>query len=234
MEFTLLGAALTATIALYLGIRWDAVRANAADCVRDHWDRAVAAAVTGVFAGRVVAMIVDGANPVSRDLLVVRAGVDTVGATVGAVAVVAWLGRRELALALDGLAAASLFALAGWHAGCLVRDACLGTATDLPWGIVASSSPVARHPVELYAAALFLGAAFMVSRLRSRAVLAPFVASGLALAAAGSIRLLTQPVRLSLSGGPVGWYLAAAVVGVGGSVLVQARISPGASGATTD
>lgn len=234
MEFTLLGAALLATIALYLGIRRDAARANAADCVRDHWDRAIAAAVVGVFTGRVVAMLFEGTSPFSRDLFIVRAGVDTVGATIGAVAVVAWLGRHELAMALDGLSAASLFGLAGWHAGCLVRGACLGSATDVPWGIVASSSPVARHPVELYATALLLASAFLLSWLRARGMLAPFVASGLALAAAGAIRLITQPLRLSIGGGPVGWYLAATVVGIGWSAVFRGRISPAASGATGD
>lgn len=234
MEFTLLGAALAAVVALNLGIRWDAVRANAADCVREHWDRAIAAAVSGVFAGRIVAMILDGVSPFSRDLIIVRAGVDTVGATIAAIAVVAWLGRHDLAVALDGLSAAALFGLAGWHAGCLVRDACLGTVTDLPWGIVASSSSVARHPVELYAAALLLAAAFLLSWLRSRAALAPFGAAALALAAAGAIRLLTQPMRLSLGGGPMAWYVLAVIVGAGGAAIARTRFSSGASGATAD
>jgi prolipoprotein diacylglyceryltransferase len=230
MEFTLLGAAAVAIASLGLGLRWDAVRANAADCVREHWDRAIMAAVAGVFAGRVVAMALDGVNPLSRDVLIVRAGVNTVAATVTAIAVVAWAGRRRLAVALDGLAAATLFGLAGWHAGCVVRDACLGTTTDLPWGLASSSGGPGRHPVEIYAAIALLGGAFLVSWLRTRGVLTRFAAASSALAVAGGVRLVTEPLRLSLDGGPVGWYFAAVVLGVAGVVVARARVSPAASG----
>lgn len=233
MEFTLLGAAAVAVVALYLGLRWDAIRANAADCVRQHWDRAILAAVAGVFGGRVVAMSLDGVNPLSRDLLIVRAGVDTVGATLVAIAAVVWTGRRRLAVALDGLAPAALFGLAGWHAGCVVRQTCLGTATDLPWGIASSSGGVPRHPVELYAAITLLAGAFLVSWLRMRGRLPRFGAASSALAVAGGVRVVTEPLRLSLDGGPVGWYLAAVVLGFAGALAARTRISPGASDEAT-
>lgn len=233
MEFTLLAAAAMAMASVQLGLRWDAIRANAADCVRTHWDRAVVAAVTGVFVGRMVAMALDGANPLSRDLLIVRAGVDTVGATIAAIAAVAWAGRRRVDDALDGLAAAALFGLAGWHASCVVTDACLGTTTDLPWGITSSASGVPRHPVEIYAALAFVVAAFLVSRLRSRGTLRALGASSLALGVAGAVRLATEPLRLSLGGGPTWWYLAALLLGAT-VLLVSQRISPAVSGGATD
>ncbi|MBA3362072.1 MAG: hypothetical protein H0T94_11510 [Acidimicrobiia bacterium] len=38
--------------------------------------------------------------------------------------------------------------------------------------------------------------------------------AGLGLAAAGLVRLATQPLRPSIGGGPVGWYLAGIIVGL--------------------
>lgn len=233
MEFTLGGAAIIAMACVYIGVRLDAGRANAAHRARDHWDRAIAATVIGVLAGRVVAMVLDGVSPISQDLLIIRGGVDTVGATIAAIAAVAWRGRRDVTTALDGLAAAALVGLAGWHAGCLVRDSCLGTATDLPWGMAASTGGPTRHPVELYAAVLFVVAGFAISWLRTPGRLRPLVAAALALASAGAIRLVTEPMRLSLAGGPVWWYLAAFVLGSGMAVLRQRRISLGAFGEAT-
>jgi prolipoprotein diacylglyceryltransferase len=234
MEFTLLGAAVVGLGAFYLAIRWDAARANAADCVRDHWDRALAAAISGVFVGRVVAMLIDGVNPISGDLLIVRAGVNTVAATIAAIVTVAWLGRTDLGVALDGLAGAALVGLAGWHAGCLVRDSCLGTVSDLPWALSQSSGAPTRHPVEIYAALLLVVAGVAVSLFRIRGLLRPYAPFALAVAAAGAVRLATEPVRLSLSGGPVVWYAIASAAGITGFVVAQRRVSAGASAAATD
>jgi hypothetical protein len=113
------------------------------------------------------------------------------------------------------MAPAILLALAGWHAGCLWRGACLGTVSDLPWAWSQTGSSVTRHPVEIYAAlALALGA-YLVSRLGWR----PWVRAGAALALASGIRLATEPLRPSITGGPIGWYVAGLVLGIVGIVL---------------
>ncbi len=224
MEFTLLAAAVAGMGALYLAIRRDAARANAAECVRDHWDRALAAALAGVFSGRVVAMLLDGVNPASADIMIVRAGVNTVAATIAAILTIVWLGRADIGVALDGLSGAALIGLAGWHAGCLARGSCLGTVTDLPWALSQTSGGPGRHPVEIYAALLLLAAGLAISRLRIRGRLRTLAPAALALAVAGGVRLATEPMRLSLSGGPVLWYGAALVVGTVAFLLRQRRI----------
>ena len=229
MEFTLLGAAVVAMFALYLSIRWDAAKANAADCVRDHWDRALGAAITGGFVGRVVAMLIDGVNPISADLLIIRAGVDTVAATIAAIATIAWLGRSRLDAALDGLSGAALVGLAGWHGSCLVRGSCLGTVSDLPWAVSQTAGGVTRHPVELYAATVLLIIGIALSMLRRLGRLRPYAAASLALAVAGAVRLATEPMRPSLTGGPIWWYAAAIAIGVVGLGLAQRAVSADAS-----
>ena len=124
---------------------------------------------------------------------------------------VAWAGRRELVAVGDGLAAASMAGLAMWHTGCLPRDACLGTESDLPWAVAQAGSTITRHPVELYAAVAFALVAVVIAWRRP---LAGGVASAVALVAAGAVRLFTEPLRPSLAGGPVGWYIAAIAAGL--------------------
>jgi prolipoprotein diacylglyceryltransferase len=164
-------------------------------------------------------MIGDGVNPITNpaDVLIVRAGVATGWASVAALATAAWLGRKELWPVFDGLAAASLAGLAGWHAGCVTRDACLGTPSDLPWAMTQPGSIVSRHPVELYAALAFAIAAVGIAAWRQRRPPPPGVPAAMALVVAGAVRLATEPLRPSLGTGPVAWY-AAAVVG-GAAVL---------------
>ena len=54
-----------------------------------------------------------------------------------------------------------------------------------------------------------------------------FVATGLALAAAGAVRAATQPIRPSLTGGPMWAYLTAIALGsavvIGGHLLARRR-----------
>lgn len=225
MEFTLLAAAAIAVGAVYVALWWEAKRGNAADCTADLWDIALGAMVVGLVVGRLAAMIGNGVNPVTApgDILIVRSGVDTGFAVIGALATVGWLGRRELVPVVDGLAVASLAGLAGWHAACLFRGACLGTTTALPWAMTQPGSPVGRHPVELYAAALYGLAAVGLAVLRSRRSLAPGLAASLALSMAGLVRLVTEPFRPSLTGGPIGWYVAAIVIGTAGAVVAIRR-----------
>jgi prolipoprotein diacylglyceryltransferase len=208
MEFTLLAAALTGAAAVWVANRLLADRMQ----VDKPTDALIGAAAVGLAVGRLAAMIAAGVNPLLRpgDILIVRGGVSTLFATLGALAMLAWTFRRQLPVALDQLAPGALAGLAGWHGGCLWRNTCLGTVSDLPWSMTSVGTSVTRHPVELYAAVGFLVAAFIAVRLASR----PWMAAGFGLAAAGGIRALTEPLRVAISGGPVEWYLTAVAVGI--------------------
>lgn len=216
MEFSLLGAAATGVAALWLVLRYEAARGNAADCTKDLWDVALGAGVAGLVVGRLAAMIIAGTNPLTNpgDVMIVRSGVDTGWATVGALAGLVALSRREAMLVASGLSAAALAGLSGWEAGCLVRDTCHGTVTGLPWGIALDGSEVARHPVGVYTALAFAIGALLVIWLKRRRQIPPLVA-GTALAIAGIARLATEAFRPALGTRPIAWYVAAVVVGAG-------------------
>lgn len=173
-------------------------------------DKLVGAALAGLFFGRLAAMVGQGVNPISNplEIIIVRGGVSTPAATLAAITALLWPARRDPS-AVDALAPAALAGLAGWHAGCLWRGACLGTASDLPWAWSTASSDITRHPVEIYAAILLIAGAYAVARFGWR----PYLRSGLALTFAGAGRLLTEPMRPSISGGSFGWYTAAIVLG---------------------
>ena len=206
MEFTLLWAALTAVVFAWLGTRiWH-------ERLPDHaTDRMVGAAAAGLLVGRLVAMLLQGMNPLTNpaDILIVRGGVHTGTATVAALGSYLWAANWKVAY-LDATAPAALMGLAGWHTGCLWRGACLGTESSLPWAWAQSGSLITRHPVELYAAIGLILGGWVVSRLSWRIL----TRAGVALALAGLVRLLTEPMRPSITGGPVGWYLAAIAFGL--------------------
>ncbi len=219
MEFSLLWAALAGVATMGLALRWR----------RPHlpphaFDRLMGAVLVGLASGRLAAMAVAGVNPITRpgDLLVVRGGVDTGFASAGALLALAWWFRRDLFRSLDALAPPILFGLAGWQAGCLFRQACLGTASDLPWAWSRPGSQVTRHPVELYAA-LLLGAGGLW--LWGRQVPAGTLA-GAALVVAAGARWVTQPLRPSLAGGPVVWYGLAVLVGTVVALVGWRRARP--------
>jgi prolipoprotein diacylglyceryltransferase len=176
----------------------------------------VGAAATGLLFGRLVAMLVQGTNPLTNptDILIVRGGVHTGAASAAAIGTYLWAAKWRFGY-LDATAPAALMGLAGWHAGCLWRDACLGSESDLPWAWAQDASVIARHPVELYAAVGLLLAAWIVSRLPWSVL----TRAGVALSSAGLVRLVTEPMRPSITGGPVGWYLGAIVVGVAVAVI---------------
>ncbi len=201
MEFTLLWAALTA-----IGFSWVGTRFFSDRLPYHPTDRLIGAAVGGLVAGRLVAMMLQGINPIVNplDIIIVRGGVHTGAASIGAIVTYLWTDKWRIA-DLDATAPAAVLGLAGWHAGCLWRGACLGTASGLPWAWTEPGSAVTRHPVELYATAGLILAAWLVSRLPWRLL----TRAGAALALVGLVRLLTEPMRPSLAGGPVGWYLAA-------------------------
>ena len=203
MEFTLLFAAAIAVGAGAVALRWEAARGNAADCTADLWDVLIASIVVGLFVGRLAAMIGAGINPLTSlgDILIIRGGVATGPATLAGLATVAILGRHELLAVADALAVAGLATLGGWHAGCLARKACLGTTSDLPWAMSQGAGAPGRHPVELYAAAIFLAAATILALYRKRVPPASTAAS-LALLVAGAGRLVTEPFRHTGTGLP--------------------------------
>jgi prolipoprotein diacylglyceryltransferase len=222
MEFTLLAAAAMAAGAFWLMVRWEAKRGNAAGCALNIWDAGITSAIGGILVGRLVAMLGTGISPLKDpgQIILIRSGVSTVGATLGALAIFSFLARRELFSAADAIAPAALAGLAGWHAGCLPTDGCLGTESSLPWALTLEGSTVTRHPVQLYAAILLALAAYVIAAWKQYGrppVLGP---SGVALVAAGGIRLATEPVRISLAGGPL-WFYAIGVV-VGAAMVVTA------------
>lgn len=206
MEFTLLWAATTAVGFGWLGLRiWSERIPDRA------FDRLLAAAVAGLLVGRLTAMLIQGVKPLTNpgDVIIVRGGVNTGVAGLAFLLTLGW-STRSIRGAVDALAPATLFALAGWHAGCLWRDACLGSTSDLPWAWGLEGSAVTRHPVELYAAlALALGA-WLVSKLSWQL----WLRAGSALSIAAGVRLLTEPLRPSITGGPVGWYVAGLAIGL--------------------
>ena len=206
MEFTLLWAALTG-----VGFAWAGLRLWSEQTPPKSIDLILGAATIGLVIGRLAAMARQGINPFTDpfQIILVRGGVDTGFATIGALAALAWLLKGRLT-GYDALAPAALFGLAGWHAGCIWRSACLGTASDLPWAWAQAGSTVTRHPVELYAAIGLALAAFAVSRLPW----SPLLRSGVALLFAGLVRLMTEPLRHSLTGGPVEWYAAGIALGL--------------------
>jgi prolipoprotein diacylglyceryltransferase len=216
MEFTLVAAVAMGIVPFYLVLYWEAKRGNAASCTRDLWDIGLTAAMAGLIVGRLAAMIGGGVNPITHpfDILIVRGGVATGPAALATVATVAWLGRSELFAVADGLAPAALAGLAGWHGGCLARGTCLGTPSDLPWAFAQPGSEITRHPVEIYAALALLAGAIVLAVLRSRSRLKPGIAAGSALTYAAFIRLVTDPLRPTLGGGPVGWYLVGMALGI--------------------
>lgn len=220
MEFTLLASAAIAVAGLYAMLYWEARHGNADRCAGNLFEVALISAAIGIFIGRVVAMLLDGVNPITHpgDIILIRAGVSTVGATLGAFSVFGWLSRRELIPMADGISAAALAGLAGWHAGCLTRDACLGTASELPWALAQEGSEITRHPVGLYAALLFAAAAVAIALWKSYRWPGFGIPASAALIAAGAVRLATEPMQPSISGGPVWFYSLGVIVGLIGLV----------------
>ena len=224
MELTLLWAALNAVVMTWFGTRiWgDRTPPQAFDLL-------IAAAISGLAAGRLWAMVTQGVNPLTHplDILLVRGGVDPGAATAGALAGFLW-GVRGRVGALDAVAPAALLGLAGWHAGCLWRSACLGTISDLPWAWSLPGGVATRHPVELYAALALVVAAWALSRSSWRLL----TRSGAALALTALIRLSTEPLRPNLESGPMELYLAGMTVGVA-AIAVGAVIDRNSAHAPT-
>lgn len=216
MEFTLLARAAIAAGAMWLMIRWEAKRGNAAGCALDIWDAALISAVGGVIVGRLMAMASAGINPVTDpgQIVLIRSGVSTTGASLAALAIFAFLARKDIIGGFDAVAPAALAGLAGWQAGCVATGECLGTASDLPWATSLAGSQVTRHPVELYAAILLAIGAIAIATWKQKGRPPAAAPAGFALIVASGARLVTEPLRISLGGGPVWFYLTGVVTGI--------------------
>jgi prolipoprotein diacylglyceryltransferase len=215
MEFTLLWAALLGAGAMWAMLKLEKRLGLLPDTRSDWFDLLIGSAVVGLVVGRMAAMILTGTNPFTHlaDIILIRGGVDTGFASVGALLYLAFALRRHGWRAADAIAPAALAGLAGWHGGCLFRGTCLGTRSDLPWALSEPGSSLTRHPTELYAALLLLGAAMIALAVLRRSPIRSAVFS-LGLASAGLIRLVTEPIRPSLGSGPIWWYGAAFALGL--------------------
>lgn len=228
MEFTLLWAAATgvglAAVMARLEKRWGLIPEETGSLT----DLILGAAVTGLITGRLASMILAGTSPITHpaDILIVRSGVDTGFASLGALTFVVISSRHHLATTVDALGPAAMAGLAGWHAGCLYRAACLGTTSSLPWAIAQEGSAVTRHPTEIYAALLFSVSALALLWWLRRGVRSSGSVGAVALSLAAVIRLGTEPLRPSLGTGPVVWYAAAIAIGLIGTALLKLRSSP--------
>jgi prolipoprotein diacylglyceryltransferase len=217
MEFSLLGAAAMAAFAFWAMLRWEGKRGNAAGCAVNLWDAGLVSAMSGLLAGRLVAMLEAGINPLTNlsQVLLVRSGVSTAAAGAVALVTFAFISRKDLLPAADAIAPAALAGLAGWHAGCIPTGACLGSESALPWARALEGSDITRHPVELYAA-IGLALASVSLALWKQYGRPPLGSvAGFALIAAGAVRLATEPMRISLAGGPLWVYGASIVLGSG-------------------
>jgi prolipoprotein diacylglyceryltransferase len=213
MEFSLLWAALTAFGAGLLAIR--ILKPNEPD---RPLDRLIGAAVVGLFGGRIVTLLMTGINPLFNpgQVILIRGVVDTIPAAfVGAIALIYPL--RKAPRSLDAMAPIALIVLAGWQTGCVWRETCLGTVSDLPWAWSLSGSTLDRHPVEIYTALLLLIGAWSLSFVKWPVG----TAAALAVATAGGSRLVTEPFRLSIGKGPGPFYALALVVGL----VIAARLT---------
>jgi prolipoprotein diacylglyceryltransferase len=122
-------------------------------------------------------------------------GLSSMGGVVALVVVLAVAAHgcaRRFADLADAFAPAGIVALAIGRVGCFLAGCCWGKPTDLPWGVVLPElGPLARHPVQLYSAALdaMLGCALLRTR-RPPGVTAAYAAIGL-----GAARLLLETAR---------------------------------------
>jgi len=215
MEFSLLGAAAIGVFGFWIMIRWEAKRGNAAGCAVDVWDTGFVAAISGLFIGRIVSMVQSGVSPITEPLqiMLLRSGVSTVAVAIGTLLVFSYLARESLVAAADAVAPAALMGLTGWYVGCLATGSCLGAESSLPWAVPLPGSNITRHPVEIYAAIAMALASIALALWKQHGRPPMGSIAGLAILAASGIRLVTEPLRISLAGGPVLLYGAGVVVG---------------------
>jgi phosphatidylglycerol:prolipoprotein diacylglycerol transferase len=122
-------------------------------------------------------------------------GLSSMGGIAGGLATIAVAARlfrtpaREL---LDALAPGALAGFAIGRVGCFLAGCCYGSATLASWGVVFPAlGPPARHPAQLYEAALD----FVVAIGAARPSRVPGAATGRAMVGYGVVRLMLEPFR---------------------------------------
>jgi Prolipoprotein diacylglyceryl transferase len=225
MEFTLLAAAAIGVFSFWLMLRWEAPRGNAAGCSVDLWDAGLLAATGGLFAGRLAAMLQSGINPFTdpAQIILIRSGVSTPMSVMATIGIFALLSRSTFLIAADGISAAALAGIAGWHAGCLTTGSCLGAPSGLPWAFPLEGGSIDRHPVEIYAAIAMAAGAIGIAVWKAHGRPPLGAPAGAAALVASTVMLATEPLRISLGGGPVWVYAAGIVVGTAMVVFAIVR-----------
>ncbi|MCB1246039.1 MAG: prolipoprotein diacylglyceryl transferase [Acidimicrobiia bacterium] len=225
MQFDLLVRAAMAVGAVWVMLRWEGRRGNATGCSVDLFDAILVSGAVGVLAGRIGAMVAVGINPITDpgQVLLVRTGVSASVAAITAIVVLAFLARTDIAGIADAAAPAIIFGLAGWHGSCVVDGSCGGTATDVAWAISLPGSTVGRHPVELYGAFLLTLVGVGLALWKQYGRPPRGTVAGVALTAVSGIRLATEPMRVSLIGGPMWLYGLGFVTGVGATLVAVLR-----------
>jgi prolipoprotein diacylglyceryltransferase len=215
MEFSLLGAVVVAYVAMTIAA--NRLQPENGPKVADVL---LGAAMMALFTGRVWYMLGTNTNPLTHlgDFILVRAGVSTVGATVGFVAVIVWQFRKNTAFGTALVAVPGLIGLAGWEIGCLVRGTCLGTEASIG---LTSAGGITRHPIGIYTGLIFLLAAVVVHRLQSDR-LSPWTGP-LAFALAAFSRAVTEPFRLHFGTGMLWWYISAVALGLIGVAVTRSQ-----------
>jgi prolipoprotein diacylglyceryltransferase len=188
------------------------------------WAPVVASAALG--GGRVLYVATHGGAIVGATGLSSMGGVAAVVMVLG---VAAGGSRRRFADLADAFAPAGVVALGIGRLGCFLAGCCWGRPTDLPWGIVLPElGPAARHPVQLYSAALdaALGWALLRTR-RAPGVTAAYAAVGL-----GAARLVLETARDPAAADALGCGLRMAQAGgvvlliAGGAAVAWLRPGP--------
>lgn len=150
---------------------------------------AVTAALVVLAGSRALYWLIDGGG------LFASGGLTSLGGVVAGVVaspVLARLAGVRLAVLLDALVPAALLALGIGRIGCLFASCCYGVPTVLPWGVVFPDvGSMARHPLQLYSAAIDFAIVWSVCR-HSRP---PGVAAARALAAFGAARFALETLR---------------------------------------
>ena len=148
---------------------------------------------------------------------------------VAALAVALWVAsrcaQRPLAELADAIAPAALVALGIGRIGCFVAGCCYGQPADLPWSVVFPElGPPARHPLQLYSAAVDLLLAWLVTRGDvPPGVIAVRTAFGLG-AARLALETLRDPAATDVLGGGIGSARVGALVLLIGALAAGWRL----------
>ena len=185
IDASLLISAVAAFIAFYVGSRVGPLRVLPRPVL---FDAALAAALTGVFSGRLVALAFDDPRSVlaPRDFLLVRGGVEFWPGVAAATATFLFITRHEVVPRVDKLAdvlPAALVGYGAYEAACLARGGCFGPVA--PLGLRPAGLATAMVPIGVLVAVFVAGIAVVVHRLAARR---PSVAVAVAVAGVAAAR----------------------------------------------